>query len=143
MLDDCARFSHQATCRATELEDILHFEKPPAWAFKNPGRKKYKLLFHSGSFKKKVLKYGTPKPSRFDPDEVQVGSHMAALEGARHAHARLCAPRSWLTQRWPSLRTPCCRELSFRSTPLRQQVDPRAEALVKHLRRNPRCGRKQ
>ena len=25
--------------------------------------KKYKLLFHNGSFKKKVLKYGTPKPS--------------------------------------------------------------------------------
>ena len=24
--------------------------------------KKYKLLFHNGSFKKKVLKYGTPKP---------------------------------------------------------------------------------
>ena len=24
--------------------------------------KKYKLLFHKGSFKKKVLKYGTPKP---------------------------------------------------------------------------------
>ena len=22
----------------------------------------YKLLFHNGSFKKKVLKYGTPKP---------------------------------------------------------------------------------
>ena len=32
------------------------------WAFKQPGRKKYKLLFHHGSFKKKVLKYGTPKP---------------------------------------------------------------------------------
>ena len=27
-----------------------------------PLRKKYKLLFHNGSFKKKVLKYGTPKP---------------------------------------------------------------------------------
>ena len=27
-------------------------------------RKKYKLVFHNGSFKrKKVLKYGTPKPS--------------------------------------------------------------------------------
>ena len=25
--------------------------------------KKYKLVFHNGSFKKKVLKYGTPKPS--------------------------------------------------------------------------------
>ena len=25
--------------------------------------KKYKLLFHNGSFKKEVLKYGTPKPS--------------------------------------------------------------------------------
>ena len=25
------------------------------WAFKQPGRKKYKLLFHNGSFKKKVV----------------------------------------------------------------------------------------
>ena len=33
------------------------------WAFKQPGREKYKLLFHNGSFKKKVLKYCTPKPS--------------------------------------------------------------------------------
>ena len=33
------------------------------WAFKYPGRKKYKLLFHNGSVKKKVLQYGTPKPS--------------------------------------------------------------------------------
>ena len=24
--------------------------------------KKYKLVFHNGSFKKKALKYGTPKP---------------------------------------------------------------------------------
>ena len=29
----------------------------------NQGEKRYKLLFHHGSFKKKVLKYGTPKPS--------------------------------------------------------------------------------
>ena len=28
-----------------------------------PLRKKYKLLLHNGSMKKKVLKYGTPKPS--------------------------------------------------------------------------------
>ena len=28
----------------------------------NQGEKKYKLVFHNGSFKKKVLKYGTPKP---------------------------------------------------------------------------------
>ena len=28
------------------------------WALKKPGRKKYKLLFQNGSFKKKVLKYG-------------------------------------------------------------------------------------
>ena len=28
----------------------------------NQGEKKYKLLFHKGSFKKKVLKHGTPKP---------------------------------------------------------------------------------
>ena len=34
-----------------------------SWAFKKPRRKKYKLLFHKGSFQKKVLKYGTPKPS--------------------------------------------------------------------------------
>ena len=34
------------------------------WAFKYPGRKKYKLLFHNGSVKNKVLQYGTPKPSR-------------------------------------------------------------------------------
>ena len=27
-------------------------------------KKKYKLLFHNGSFKKKALKYGTPKPGR-------------------------------------------------------------------------------
>ena len=27
--------------------------------------KKYKELFHKGSFKKKVLKYGTPKPSLY------------------------------------------------------------------------------
>ena len=38
----------------------MHMVK--TWAFKQPGRKKYKLLFHKGSFKKKVLKYGTPKP---------------------------------------------------------------------------------
>ena len=29
----------------------------------NQGEIKYKLLFHKGSIKKKVLKYGTPKPS--------------------------------------------------------------------------------
>ena len=29
----------------------------------NQGEKKYTLLFHNGSFKKKVLKYGTPRPS--------------------------------------------------------------------------------
>ena len=34
------------------------------WAFKHPGRKKYKLFSHNGSFKKKVLKYGTPEPRR-------------------------------------------------------------------------------
>ena len=27
-----------------------------AWAFKQPGRKKYKLLFHNGSLKKKSIK---------------------------------------------------------------------------------------
>ena len=32
------------------------------WAFKSPWRKKTNLLFQNGSFKKKVLKYGTPKP---------------------------------------------------------------------------------
>ena len=30
--------------------------------------KKYKLVFHNGSFKKKVLKYGTPKPSNCDKE---------------------------------------------------------------------------
>ena len=34
----------------------------PYWAFK---RKKYKLVFHSGSFQIKVLKYGFLKPSFF------------------------------------------------------------------------------
>ena len=29
----------------------------------NQGEKKYTLLFHNGSFKKKALKYGTPQPS--------------------------------------------------------------------------------
>ena len=29
----------------------------------NQGKKKYKLVFHAGSIKRKVLKYGTPKPS--------------------------------------------------------------------------------
>ena len=29
----------------------------------NQGEKRCKLLFHKGSFKTKVLKYGTPKPS--------------------------------------------------------------------------------
>ena len=28
----------------------------------NQGEKLYKLFFHNGSIKKKVLKYGTPKP---------------------------------------------------------------------------------
>ena len=28
----------------------------------NQGEKKYKLVFHNGSFKKTVLKYGAPKP---------------------------------------------------------------------------------
>ena len=40
---------------------IVHEEN---WAFKYPARKKYKLLFHKGSSKKKVLKYGTPKPRK-------------------------------------------------------------------------------
>ena len=29
----------------------------------NQAEKKYKLVFHNGSLKKKVFKYGTPKPS--------------------------------------------------------------------------------
>ena len=36
------------------------------WGFTGllkPRRKKYKLVFHKGSIKKKVLEYGTPKPS--------------------------------------------------------------------------------
>ena len=43
----------------------LAFEDPSplSWAFQSPGGTKYKLFFHNGSFKKKVLKYGTPKPS--------------------------------------------------------------------------------
>ena len=34
----------------------------------------YKLLFHNGSFKKKVLKYGTPKP-RFRGFMVSMPGH--------------------------------------------------------------------
>ena len=30
------------------------------------GDKKYKLVFHNASFKEKVLKYGTPKPRKFE-----------------------------------------------------------------------------
>ena len=33
-----------------------------SWLLRNQGEKKYTLLFHHGSFQKKVLKYGTPKP---------------------------------------------------------------------------------
>ena len=35
--------------------------------FEVTSEKKYKLVFHNGSLKKKVLKYGTPKPSTLKP----------------------------------------------------------------------------
>ena len=41
----------------------LHVASTPTGHLSTQGEKKYKLVFHKGSFKKKVLKYGTPKPS--------------------------------------------------------------------------------
>ena len=37
----------------------------------NQGEKSINFVFHSGSFKKKVLKYGTPKPSFWVSDRVE------------------------------------------------------------------------
>ena len=43
----------------------------------------YKLLFHKGSIKKKVLKYGTPKPSdRLSESMQDWGSYYAIWESA-------------------------------------------------------------
>ena len=37
-------------------------QNPSTGLLSNQGEKRYALLLHNGSFKKKVLKYGTPKP---------------------------------------------------------------------------------
>ena len=39
---------------------------PPPGLLSNQGEKSINFFFHKGSFKKKVLKYGTPKPSLWD-----------------------------------------------------------------------------
>ena len=44
----------------------------------------YKLLIHNGSIKKKVLKYGTPKPSLKsleEPLSLDKGSFKGSLKG--------------------------------------------------------------
>ena len=48
----------------------------------NQGEKKYTLLFHNGSFKKKALKYGTPQPSIWGIVEGSWGG-LGRLQGAR------------------------------------------------------------
>ena len=56
-----------------------------------PLRKKYKLSFHNGSFKK-VLKYGTPKPSVFGHQQ-EVHSSGRALEAKAAANELLSKER--------------------------------------------------
>ena len=64
----------------------------------NQGAKKYKLLFHKGSFKKKILKYGTPKPSLCVP--LMLNPLTVPSEEDSHTNTRQHSDTVTKTPKW-------------------------------------------
>ena len=70
---------------AQQISSLLGGSDPVPGRLSNQGEESINFVFHKGSFKKKVLKYGTPKPrSSEHPEKFQPFAPVLAGSALRH-----------------------------------------------------------